>query len=129
MNEELVLICPRCASSSVDFSELAGTPAKCRVCQWSGYKQDLYPVRLAHLQGTREGISIDLYNDIRRLIGGKDFMLGFAAFLDRWGFVSLSEDKGEATRLVARYGAAVARGLLVSVISEREQLEKERHGL
>lgn len=125
--KDLSLICPSCGSPSVDYSELANGNASCRICKWEGRREELVGVAFEHMFGSREGIAMELFNDVRRLMSDKIFMLGLAKFLSRWGFIDVQGDPKKVAYRLSRYGAAMARAMLKAVIEEREALEKENH--
>lgn len=129
MSQDNIHLCPKCASPSIDVSELAGGTASCRICSWTGTRENVYTVPFSHGQGGSEGIALEFFNDMRRVLGDKVFMTNLTRFLSRWGFVDLGDPAGkqEVVRRVARYGAAAARAMVSAVINEREQLEKEAH--
>jgi hypothetical protein len=126
--EEACYLCPECGSPSVDFGELVGSEASCRICSWKGARERLISAPFTHLQGDRTGIAFELFNDLRRLLGDKAFMVSLVRFLTRWGFVSQNSDQKDLVRRIARYGSACARGMLKAIIEEREALEREAHG-
>ena len=125
--EESCYLCPTCGTSSVDYGELVGSQASCRICKWSGSKEDLINAPFAHTQGGSVGISLELFNDLRRVISVTAFMLPFSHFLERWGFIDRSASKAELVRSLSRYTSAVARSMIKAVIEEREAIEKEAH--
>ena len=119
--------CPKCSSSSVSLSAVASADeAKCHACGWSGARSALYAVPFSHAFGGREGISDELFNDIRRLLVSPAFIKPLVSFLDRWGFISLGNRKDLVVKLISRYGDAVAKAMITALIKERESLEKEK---
>lgn len=126
MNTEVAKYCPHCSSSYVQVGELEGTLTKCQTCGWSGTKEELYAVPFEHAMGNREGVANELYNDLRRLMSDASFMTRFVAFLDRWGFIKMTDEKKALTQQVAKFGAAAASAVIRSVIATRANQERER---
>jgi hypothetical protein len=75
--------------------------------------------------GTQEGIRFELHNDLRRLLATPAVAQAFVAFLDRWGFIDLRQDKAIAAPLAGRYIGIIANAIRTSVIKERLKIDEE----
>lgn len=120
-------LCLVCGSPAVDFSELTGGEAKCRGCGWVGKKEDLALIPTTHTNYSEEQL-LSLVSEMRALIS-TDMGVPLLKFLIRWGFLSADLDNLANTvdrKLFSRYLAAIAKNILVTMLSQREALEKER---
>ena len=123
----VVHFCPECGSASVTLSALAGGVAACKACEWSGLNTQLAAMPVRHELGDEGQITRALVGDLRSFLA-KEAGLAFARFLQKWGFIDMSKTD-VVNRLLARYLAAMARGILNSILEERQKIEKERvHG-
>lgn len=119
--------CPQCGSAGVDFSELAGGTATCRGCRWVGVVDDLLAVSFEHDFITDEAMFLNLLNAMRRLVSGQ-LGLPYLDFLIKWGFLKADPARIKETvdrKKFARYIAAIARGVLTSILQERAKIEAE----
>ena len=106
-----------------------GSPAKCQTCGWHGQQEQLYTVPFHHTLAGREGIGDELFNDLRKMMQGPEFMTSFVRFLDRWGFISLTAKNAVTVEKVAKYGSSAARAVINAVIAMRTNEEREKvHG-
>ena len=126
MSKDVIFYCPKCGSPSVDYSALTGGAANCKVCSWKGGNHELYGTPFEHMLGGREGIGHALFNDLRKVFSTQALMTEFLAFLARWGFINMSMEQKELVRNLSRYAAAATRGILKSIIEERQLIEKEK---
>jgi len=124
IGQEQVRQCPLCGATSVDYSVLAGGEAKCRACKWKGTTEQLIIADIEHIYGTRDGIGMALSNDMRRLFSNPAFGQDLVRFLVKWGFMQLTGDNKKDTQTAARYISSIASACLMSVIGEREKIEK-----
>lgn len=125
MSADIVYQCPQCGSPAVEFGELVGANARCNACKWNGTREELLGTPFEHMLGSREGIGFELFNDTRRLLSAPVFVVDLGGFLSRWGFIDLKAPKDVLMRKTTRYVAAIARGVLRSIIEEREKIELE----
>lgn len=125
MSQDIVYQCPQCGSPAVEFGELVGAHARCNACKWNGTREDLLGTPFEHMLGSREGIGFELFNDTRRLLSAPVFVVDLGGFLSRWGFIDLKAPRDVLMRKTTRYVAAIARGVLKSIIEEREKIELE----
>jgi hypothetical protein len=126
MSTDFVYMCPTCGSAAVEFSELVGGSAACKVCKWAGPREQLVGVPFQHAFGSREGIGFELHNDLRRLFSTPVFVTQLGSFLNRWGFINLGDDKSVVTRAVTRYIVTAVRAVLTALIEERVKIEEEK---
>lgn len=124
---DVVFHCPSCGSPAVDVGQLVGSQAKCRICNWQGSNEDLYGTPFEHLMGDADSIGLTFFNAVRDVLSDKVFVQAMARLLGRWGFINLSVEKRKLANLLARYMAASTRGVIKSLIEERENIEKEAH--
>lgn len=125
--EEACYVCPGCGSTSVDFGELVGAAASCRICGWQGTKDELVSAPFAHTGLSKESIAQELVNDMRKLLSEPTFTKGFAQFLLRWGFIPRDISHKETVRLLCLYGNTLARSMMAGVTSAREAEERRVH--
>jgi hypothetical protein len=122
-----VYVCPTCASPSVEYSALEGGEASCKACSWKGNKSSLLAVPFVNKFGTEEEVLITIRSEWRGIFGKFGTELG--RFLVRWGFMTLdAADINGAKKVLTRYLTAMASASLVSVMQERQKIEKERIG-
>lgn len=124
---DILYSCPQCASAAVEHGELVGSAAKCNVCGWSGDRESLLSTPFGHIYGTREAVLFELFNSLRKLMTGKEFMNELVKFLARWGFIDLQNDKRTVALRVSRYASTITRAMIQSLIEERQRIEKEEH--
>lgn len=125
-------MCATCGSPSVDFSALVGGQGTCKVCGWSGSREELVavPVREDGLLSGDQAF-LTMYSDFRKIFSAN--ATPFARFLVKWGFAPAVQ-RGmkieiEDPKVVVRYVNAIFQGALKGVLETREALEKERiHG-
>jgi hypothetical protein len=125
--KESLRLCPDCGSLSVEFSALEGGDASCKVCSWSGRKDDLFVMPVSHDLGSNEEVLIGMYNSWREVFA--KFTVDIARFLLSWGFLTATVEDGKHVldkRKMARYVSAAASAALASIIEERQKLEKEK---
>lgn len=119
-------MCPTCGSPGVDFSSLAGGAAGCRGCQWFGTVEDLL---VMPGEGDVEGPAlVGMINDLRALLS-KDAGFAFLKFMLKWGFLTGDASNIAGTldrKAFARYLAAIAKGVLTSLLEERSRVEAAR---
>jgi hypothetical protein len=115
--------CPACGSASVHASPLTGGNAACNICSWTGTTQELAALPFQHALGGPDDVYRAFFLDVRALLS-KDFAIAIAHLLKKWGFLEELDP-----RVLARYIAAIAKGLATAVAEERQTIEKERiHG-
>lgn len=121
-------VCAECGSASVDYSHLVGGDASCRVCSWSGRREDLVviPVRQEGLSDDNQ-VFMTMYQDFRKIF--RDSALPFTRFLVKWGFVDAVK-RGEKLNIqkpehVVRYINAIFQASMKSLLETRETLDKE----
>lgn len=121
--ESVAYFCPQCGGAALDFSELAGGNAKCRVCTWEGAAHERVAYPFKHDFISDESMLRDMLNDIRLIFGASSKLYG--ELLSKWGFIRPGP---KVVRDLTRYMAACGRAVLTALIEEREKLEKEEHG-
>ena len=125
------MFCPTCGGASIDLpSKLEGSlgVATCRSCGWSGPVDKLYSVPFFHNMGSKEGLSLELINAIRRIFSAKTWVIDLRNFLTTWGFLRLEGDQKKMARELAKYCSRIAIKAFEAVIEVREELERERVG-
>jgi hypothetical protein len=120
VDQAKAVFCPQCGAASVDKT-LTGE-ASCKVCDWAGRDYELAAMPFSHGFGGDEGLSRAFFIDVRKLFG-ETFAVEVGRLLLRWGFLPAPDP-----RLLARYLAAAARAVVISIFDEREKLERELHG-
>lgn len=115
-----VYFCPECGSASINASALAGGLAECSNCKWTGPREKLVVTYIRQDFGSNEEIFKCLHSDLRGMLA-KEQGLHFLKFLLKWGFMPEPDGK-----LLGRYLAAIARGIIKSILEERSALEQER---
>lgn len=115
-------MCPVCGAASVNSSSLVGGDAQCRACGWHGKNEELYAHRFeTDFVGTEAEVDY-LFSDLRVALAAAS--TSFGRFLAKWGFLDVGHP--DASKVLARYMARLAREVLPAVIAEREAMEKER---
>ncbi len=125
--KESLRLCPDCGSLSVEFSALEGGDASCKVCSWSGRKDDLFVMPVNHDLGSSEEVLIGMYNSWREVFGKAT--VDIARFLLSWGFLTATTEDGKHTIdkvKMARYLSAAAASALGAILEERQKIEKEK---
>lgn len=128
MGKSVAVFCPRCGSASIAKSAAMGsaidlgdsTSYLCGACKWEGPRSEVLAVPFTQGQGDDESIIRSMMGDLRTTLAQK-FASAFLPFLLKWGFLSQPLD----TKVVARYIAAVAAGILTSVLAERKKIAEE----
>ena len=121
---DLAYFCPECGAASVEFSELAGGAASCKVCGWKGPREKLIGHVFQHDQGSGMEAFQNMLNDMRKVYAQAAPQIG--AFLLKWGFADETAGKLNVRQL-SRYVAAMAREALKALILERQKMEQEKH--
>lgn len=122
-----VRMCPQCGSPGVDFSTLVGGSATCRGCHWIGITTDLLVVP-SSVEGIDEKAMSGMLNDMRQLLSG-ELGLPYLKFMLKWGFLAGDIHNPAASinrKKLARYFAAIARGILIAMYEERGRQEAVR---
>lgn len=121
--EQALRCCPQCGSQAVDFGRLAGSPCSCAACKWNGGEQELLTVPLGEFDSEQQVLA--LLGDLRTLIS-KELGLPLLRFLIKWGFIQAEHNNIAGTldrRAFSRYLAAIAQGIIKSVLETRRTLE------
>jgi hypothetical protein len=127
LKHEHLLLCPECASAAVDASPLASGEARCRGCGFFGRREELFTIPIAEGPFGSEGALTAMLSDLRRIFseGGTPYL----RFLLKWGFIEADANRLLETldrRAFSRYLAAIARGVLVAIVEERNRIETGR---
>lgn len=113
--------CPACGSADVKASALAGGDAACNICNWTGRNEELATFHFTHEMGDSEQVFAHFFNDMRSVLS-QHFAEAIGRVLLKWGFIGLPIDK----KILARYLGAAAKGVVSSILTVRQELEKER---
>lgn len=113
--------CPDCGSPAVDASSLVGGVATCRTCKWEGVREDLLVHQAATDFTSREAVFTEFFRAINLLLA--PHAVEYARFLVRWGFLPAVPTPEQ----LQRYLVAIAKGIAVGVVKEREIDERRRH--
>ena len=119
---EAVYLCPECGSPSLEYPYETGLVATCLACGWSGKQDQMFVTPIVHMEGSADNIVTQLVNGLRRLLATPKFGIPFGKFLVKWGFI----EQPVNTKILGRYYAACAVGIVTAVIKERQKIEKER---
>lgn len=121
--------CPTCGGADVTASSLAGGDATCNICGWKGPVEGLAVFHFNQDMGSQEQILRNIFMDLRKMMGVA-FAQQLGTVLMKWGFMDVPDGSNQAAtvKLLSRYTAAAARGILKGVIEERGTIEKEKHG-
>lgn len=124
---DVAYFCPECGSSSLEYSELSGGMAVCKVCEWTGAREKLVAYTFQHdFTDSTEALR-HMMNDVRYIYAAASKMFG--EFLLKWGFLDYKQTKKGMdinTKQLARYMASAAQATLKSVFEVRQKIEKER---
>jgi hypothetical protein len=131
-DSDVAFFCPECGSPSLTLPILSGGVVICDACEWRGSSDSLLATPFSHELGSREDIMKALMGDLRVVLA-KDCAGPLGEFLLKWGFLDAAPaEDGSVTlnpRQLGRYMASVARAFIVTIIEERQKMEKERaHG-
>ena len=126
-HRDVAYFCPECGSASIEYSELVGSLATCKVCDWTGPQEKLVAYQFHHdfADGT-EALRC-MMNEMRHIYAAASKMFG--EFLLKWGFLDYKQtNKGLEinTKQLARFMAAAAQSTLKAIVAERQKIEKER---
>lgn len=126
--ESKIRFCPQCGSAKVTFSELIGGVAKCgvRTCLWEGTTDELLAVPISHEFLSEESMMIQLMNDLRLMFSG-ELGVPYLKLLLKWGFIKANANDLANTldrKIFARYLAAIARGVLTTILEERAKIHE-----
>jgi hypothetical protein len=119
---EAVYLCPECGSPSLEYPYETGLVATCLACGWSGKQDQMLVTPIVHQEGSVDNMVSRLINDLRRILSNPAFGVPFGKFLMKWGFI----DKKPNTKILGRYFASCAVGIVTALIKERQKIEKER---
>jgi hypothetical protein len=117
----LVFFCPSCGSAAVEEKSVLGKTHECRICRWSGTKEEVVSSEFVHEMGTNSEMREKLVNDLRKLLA-QDAGVAYGKFLLKWGF---AEDPIQPLEL-AGYLQAISEATLKAIILERERTEREK---
>lgn len=122
--------CPRCGSSTVETSELAGGECSCRSCKWTGRLEELPTFHFSHDMGSPEQVTQAFLSELRRL-GATTLALPLAQFLIKWGFIAAHPPKDNVglklyARDLGRYVDSAVIAMASAIIKTRDAIELER---
>ncbi len=124
---DAIYTCPMCGTPAVDHSALVGGAAQCRICTWTGVREELVAIPFTNYADS-EQVVIAIRKDVRLAVRTASDQL--VKLLVRWGFVSASNRNGqliiEDKTAALRYINAIANGIFKSIVEEREKIEVER---
>ncbi len=124
-----VRFCPQCGSPSVDFSQLVGSVAQCRACDWQGRSDSLLIVPLKHDFVNGEEALVRMMGDLRSLLAG-EVGVPYLRFLLKWGFVKADQQNIAGTldrKMFSRYLAVIGQAIIKALLEERVKIDLEEH--
>jgi hypothetical protein len=128
-NADRGYFCPSCGGADVTASGLAGGEAKCNICTWSGTVEELATFHFMHETGSPEEIARAFFSDMRKVLA-RDFAQQIGLWLIRWGFMDAPDSKNmkDVQRVLSRYLGIAAQAMVKAIITERQKIEREKHG-
>ena len=120
--------CSTCGSADVSASELAGGEATCNVCGWKGKVDDLATFRFSHGMNSPDEVFRMFFLDVRKMLAA-GLAQDIGQMLIKWGFLETPSPKNAVAvqRRLARYIAAIAKGIVDSIVRTRAEIEREQH--
>lgn len=120
--------CSTCGAADISASELAGGEAHCNVCGWNGKVEDLATFRFSHGMNSPDEVFRMFFLDVRKMLSA-GFAQDIGQMLIKWGFLETPTPKNARAvqQRLARYIAAVAKGIVDSIVRTRAELEREQH--
>ena len=121
--------CPTCGAADVTASALSGGGAKCNVCTWAGKVEELATFHFTHDMGTPEEVFRAFFMDMRKVMA-QHFSVVMGQMLIKWGFMDAPDKKNheQVQRTMARYMGAISQAVCKAVVTERQAIEREKHG-
>lgn len=127
MTSSSAYLCADCGSPAVDVPVLVGGKYKCRTCSWEGDDPILIP--FSNPFGSSEETFQAFTGEFLREFA-KTSALPLGRLLVKWGFVQRDKTGKPDTKVLARYIKAMAGGMVVAMLRECQNVEKEHvHGL
>lgn len=124
---DVAYFCPECGSASLEYSELAGSLATCKVCDWTGAQEKLVAYQFQHDFADGTEALRHMMNQMRHIYAASSKMFG--EFLLKWGFLDYTQTRKGMninTKQLARFMAVSAQATLRAIVTERQKIEKER---
>jgi len=119
--KETSYFCPSCNSPAVNLSALLGGEANCGACSWKGRNEELLGYSFESGFGSEQEIVDAFVRDIKLLIAREGLGLKIGQLIVKWGFVTSVD-----VPTLSRYVGAIARGVTLSILKERYDIEKEK---
>jgi len=124
--DAVAYFCPQCGSPSLSWENeltmsLDTAICACTSCSWRGQRRQLMATPFAHEFFDNESVLFSAVRELRGILA-RTAATPMAAFLVKWGFMQLPPNP----KVLARYFAAMERGVFRALVEERRALEEEQ---
>lgn len=119
-----VYFCPQCGSSSLKLPELTGGIAVCLGCGWSGATSELIVTAFQHEEGTDTQVIERFMGELRTAVS-KELAIDLGRILVKWGFLN-NGPSGINPKELSKYLTGISRSILTSVLTTRQEIERDR---